>query len=147
MKRLLQINLIVQRKSFRVETIQSEQNFDTMEKFKVLKYNECMLFKLGIFRNQFPLKPINGFFKSKIIVYNLIVSMSFLISSLVFANKNMTDFNVTLRACSFAIGTIQASGMFISFGLNTTEIQAVHLKLQKLVDKSIEGDCLSFFLT
>lgn len=65
--------------------------------------------------------------------------MTFIISSIVFAHQNVIDFNATLRACLFAIGTVQAMGMFISFALNTTKVHAVHLKLQELVDKSIEG--------
>lgn len=111
-----------------------------VEHFKALKYNEYMLFKIGVFRNEFPRKSIlNGFFKSLLIYYIVFVSMSFIVSSTLFAYQDDVEFNATLRACLFTIGTVQAVGMFISFGSNTDKVQAVHRKLQELVDKSNEG--------
>lgn len=112
-----------------------------VNQFKVLKYHEYMLFKLGIFLNEFSQKSIlkNGFFKSPIICYMLFVSMTFIISSTTYAYQNVIEFSATLRACLFTIGTIQATGMFINFGFNTSKIQAVHLKLQELVDEANKG--------
>lgn len=107
-----------------------------VNQFKVLKYHEYMLFKLGIFLNEF---SQNGFFKSPIICYMLFISITFIISSTTYAYQNVIEFSATLRACLFTIGTIQATGMFINFGFNTSKIQAVHLKLQELVDESNKG--------
>lgn len=114
-------------------------SLETMVKFKVLKYHEYVLFKLGIFQNHFPQKPINGFLKSPIIYYNLFVSTTFIVSSTVYAYQSDVEFKTLLRACLFTIGTIQATAMFVSFGLNSSKIQAVHLKLQELVDTSHKG--------
>lgn len=53
-----------------------------------------------------------------------------------YAYQNIVDFNAALRATLFTIGTVQAMGMFVCFGLNATKVQAVHFELQELVEKS-----------
>lgn len=111
-----------------------------VKQFKVLKFNEYLLFKVGIFRNQFPQKSIsNGFFKSPLIYYLLFVSITFIISSTLFAYQNVAEFSSALRACLLTISVVQASGMFISFGFHTAKVQAVHHELQEFVDKSNKG--------
>lgn len=110
-------------------------------RFKALKHNEYMLFKIGVFRNQFPKKSIvNNFFKSLLIYYFVLVSTTFIISGAMYACQSVVGFSATLRASFFAIGTVQAVGIFISFGINTSKVQAVHLKLQKIVDESSKGE-------
>lgn len=115
-----------------------------MAKFKVLKYNKHMLFELGIFQQQFPQSSLNGFFRSPIIVYMLLISFTFFISSTLYANQNLIDFNASLRASLFSIGTAQVAVMFICFGFNAHKIQDVHFKLQELVDKANEGNSTLF---
>lgn len=117
-----------------------------MKKFKVLKYHESILLKVGIFENQLAEKekPSDGFFKSAIIYYSLFISVTFFISSSLFVHQNLVEFNVALRTCITTVGVIQVMGMFINFYSNAANNHAVHFKLQELVDRSIDGMC--FFM-
>lgn len=110
-----------------------------MLKFKVLKLNEYILIQLGIFSNQFPAKPIDAFFQSPQTYYVTLIAVFFITSSILFVYQNLAHFNDTLRTCSIIFEASQACGMYMSFGLNSTKIHAVHLKLQELVDKTTEG--------
>lgn len=110
-----------------------------MLKFKVLKLNEKILIQLGIFSNRFPAEPKKLFFKSPQTYYIILIAVVFITSSILFVYQNLAHFNDTLRTCSIIFETLQAFGMYMSFGLNSTKIHAVHLKLQQLVDKSAEG--------
>lgn len=110
-----------------------------MLKFKVLKLNEHILIRLGIFSRNIPSKPIDAFFKSAITYYIILIAVLFIVSSIVFVYQNSAQFNETLRTCSIIFETLQAFGMYMSFGLNSAKIHAVHQKLQALVDDSGKG--------
>lgn len=106
-----------------------------MVKFKVLKYNESILLKLGIVQHRFPKKmAITGFFKSPIVYYTLSLSVTFTVSCALFVYQNLMDFNAALRASLFIVGTFQTTGMLISFHVNATNMREVHLKLQELAE-------------
>lgn len=110
-----------------------------MSKFKVLNLNEYILTQLGIFSNQNSEKQSDVFFKSPRVCYILLISGSFIISSLSFAYRNSAQITVALRTYTFTLGSSQGFFMFICFGLNITKVRAVHLKLQEFVDKSLKG--------
>lgn len=110
-----------------------------MLKFKVLKFNENILVRLGIFSNRFPIKPIDAFLKSLQTYDMILIAVLFITSSALFVYQNLAHFNDTLRTCSIIFETLQAFGMYMCFGCKSTKIHAVHLKLQELVDKSMEG--------
>lgn len=110
-----------------------------MAKFKVLELNEFILTRLGIFSEQFPLHSSAGFFKSPIICYILLVNFSFIISAASFAYQNLEQFSVALRTFTYFMGESQVFWMFIFFGLNVDKVEAIHLKLQDLVDESMNG--------
>lgn len=100
-----------------------------MMKFKVLKYHEIILLKLGVF-------PIRGAFKAPIIYYSILISVSLDVSLSLFVLQNTEQFDLVLRNSLFILGNSQALGMFICFYINASNVQAIHLKLQDIVDKS-----------
>lgn len=114
-----------------------------MATFKVLKYHENILLRLGIFQEQ---KSTNGFFTSPIIHCVLFSSVTFIVSSSMYVYQNSVDFNKTLHVALFTIGMTQSMGMFISFGFNATKIHAVHCELQELVKKSQNKGKMEFLL-
>lgn len=110
-----------------------------MSKFKVFKFNKSILVQLGFFSNRFSADPDDAFFKSAQTYYMILIKVTFISSMILFVCKNLAEFNDTLRTCSIIFETLQAWGMYMSFGLNTSVIRTVYLKLQTLVDKSTEG--------
>lgn len=106
-----------------------------MKEFKVLKYNEIVLLKLGIFSKN--MDSIRGSSMPPIIFYAVLISVSFIVSLSLFVVENTAQFDVVLRNCLFILGSAQAFGMFISFCFNASNIQVIHAELQDIVDKSI----------
>lgn len=111
-----------------------------MAKFKVLKYNEFSITRLGFCPFEFLSKPIrNEFFKSLSTYFIVMHMVAFLICSLTCVYQNMSRIDVALRTSIVTIGTSQALCMIISFGSKMKKIKAVHLKLQQIVDATPPG--------
>lgn len=96
-----------------------------MNKFKVLKYHDFALTKLLIYPS--------------VTYYILLNLIAFVASSIVFVYQNISQFDVALRACIFVFGVSQTVGMFYSYGTNLSRIQAVHAKLNEIINKTILG--------
>lgn len=106
-----------------------------MVKFKVLKYNEFSLVHLGMFSKRVEEKP-PSFFQLFRIWPSLAISGTFCILGSMYAYQHSSQFTLALRTWNLTSGAAQALCAFICFGLNSTKIQAVHQKLQDLVDKT-----------
>lgn len=96
-----------------------------MNKFKVLKYHDFALMKLVI-------HPF-------VIYYVLLNFISFIASSVAYVYQNASQVDIALRASPFIFGACQAFGMFYTYGMNLSEMQAVHSKLNKISGKIVEG--------
>lgn len=96
-----------------------------MNRFRVLEYHAFAVNKL----KEYPF----------ITYYILLNFLAFIVSNVVFVYQNKLQFDIALRACVFVFGACQATGMFYSYGINLTEIQAVHSKLDEIIIKTVEG--------
>lgn len=96
-----------------------------MNKFKVLKYHAFAV-------NKLKMCPF-------ITYYILLNFLAFIASNVVFVHQNISKFDIALRACVFVFGACQATGMFYSYGIHLTKMQAVHSQLNEIVGKSVEG--------
>lgn len=104
-------------------------------KFKVLKYNQSLMAKLGIhsYRSN---DPSNEFFRSPVIyVVSFILAAFSITSSLVFAYNNRSQFDATLEAIYIVIAALQAGGMYFSVGLKIKKVKILFKKLQTIVDE------------
>lgn len=111
-----------------------------MVKFTVLKFNKFLLSHLGIFSKQSSNQTYsNAFFKALNSYYILLTTTAFVVASVIFVLKNSSQFDIALRTCAIAIGTFQSIGMYFCFGLNMKKVHALHFKLQKIIDESVEG--------
>lgn len=105
--------------------------------FKVLKYNQALMAKIGIYSYRLT-EPTNEFFNSSstyFILFHVIVFV--LIGGIVYATNNVSDFTIVLETCVTIIGGIQCGGMYLSIGLKMRKVKALHLKLQKIVDDAV----------
>lgn len=109
-----------------------------MKKFKVLKHTEYALVKVGIHSTQ---NDINSFYHSFApYSYILFILITYVMSCSVFIYQNKSDFDVVLRTSTVIVGASQAIGMFFSYGIRARKIQALHLKLQEIVENVLEGE-------
>lgn len=104
---------------------QATSSIVKMEKFKVLKYHDFVLNKLIIYP-----------FTSHFILVDL---TAFIVLNAVFVYQNTSQFDAVLGACIFIFGIGQSVGMFFCYAINLSEIQTVHMEIQKIIDKLIEG--------
>lgn len=108
-----------------------------MSKFKVLECNHKFMVWLGIHSYRLT-EPTNEFLHA-ISSYCVFFSvfMFTIISSAVFAYKNFSlQFDAALEAVFIVIAGLQASGMFISVGVEMKAVKTLHLKLQEIVHES-----------
>lgn len=104
-----------------------------MRKFKVLEHNEKFITCLGI-RSYCFTEPTNEFFKSISSYYILWILITSVISSLVFTCLHWPQIEMITSSTMVLVGCYQASGMFMSFGLNMKKVKAVHLQLQEIIN-------------
>lgn len=109
-----------------------------MAKFKVLKLNENIMFRLRIYSHHL-INPTNDFFKSITVYYFLFSLIACAISSAVFVYQNISELGNALRSSIIVVGIGQAIGMFMWFGLKIVSVKALHLKLQEIVDETDQG--------
>lgn len=105
-----------------------------LEKLIVLKYHR-LLTRFGIFSIRFG-KKVTAYLKLLAPFYILLSLISFILSCAVFIYQNDVDFNETLRSCFHIVAISQAIGMFYCYGINVNRMQAIHHKLQELVDQA-----------
>lgn len=106
-----------------------------MAKFHVLKYNQWIMNKFGIYSYRLT-EPSNEFFKSIRSYYILftIFVINF-IPCAVYVYLHWPNFEVIFETMLCACGNIQTLGMFFNIGLQMKKIKVLHLKLQKMVDE------------
>ena len=110
-----------------------------MAKFKVMKYNQSIMAKIGIHSHRITV-PTNEFFKSPATFFFLIIFIvCHLTSSGVFVYRHFRQFEVASQAIFVLIAGFQSLGMYLSVGLNMKKVKALQLELQKIVD---EGELL-----
>lgn len=63
-----------------------------------------------------------------------IVIVFYLASSLCFVYKNLAQLRMALEGLLLVIGGIQCGGMFLNIGLEMITVNALHIKLQAIVD-------------
>ena len=106
-----------------------------MAKFKVHKYNQAFMARLGI--HSYNLNdPANEFFKSIATFYNLITATVFFVtSSAAFVYLNWPNLEIVLEPFLIVLAGVQYGGMFLSVGLNMKKVKLLHITLQKIVDE------------
>lgn len=104
-----------------------------MKKFKVLDHNEKFIACLGI-RSYCFTEPTNEFFKSISSYYILWILITSVISSSVFTCCHWPQIEMITSSTMVSMACYQASGMFLSFGLNMKKVKAVHLQLQEIIN-------------
>lgn len=109
-----------------------------MKKFKVLAYNEYAFVKVGVYSTRNDNNVFYHSFSPYYILFNLII---FVIAGVntVFIFLNVSEINDALRTAISTLAAAQTVGMFLSYGMNTSKMQALHFKLQKNVDKTFAG--------
>lgn len=65
-------------------------------------------------------------------------------ASCVFVYKNITDLGLAFATCLIVVAGFQCGGMFLSFGLNMTTVNTLHLKLQNVVSEGTERSHIFF---
>lgn len=108
-----------------------------MAKFKVFKYNQAYLARLGVYSDAIT-EPTNEFFKSIAAYYILIVGMCTITSSAVYVYANTDKFGDTLDPCSIVISGITCACMYLNIGLKMIKAKALHIKLQDIVDEGMD---------
>lgn len=108
-----------------------------MAKFKVLKYSQAYMTRLGIYSNRLN-EPTNEFFKTNWLSYYMPIMMSVgFTASVAFVLKYPTDIKPALGALKIGIAAAQCAGMFVGIGIKMIKVKALHLELQRIVDKGI----------
>lgn len=105
-----------------------------MAKFKVLKYNQMLMSWQGIHSHRLS-EPTNEFHRSLSSYYVVFTLFAFVIASAVRIHSYWPEVEPILKPCSVAFGGVQCVGMFISIGLQMNRIKALHLELQRIIDK------------
>lgn len=100
-----------------------------MAKFNVLYINQRFMSELGIHVNQ--LTKSNKSFRSNLILLNLIFAI------IVGAVNAFKSSNLSYRVNAFValFGTCQPTGILMSIRAKTDQIDALHRKLQAIVDQ------------
>lgn len=115
--------------------------------YRMFKYHKWILAKLRIYQAQ-PQNEINIFLKSFSFYYEVILTIAFDTSNIVFQIQHISqDFSVALRACIFLTANTQAMFMFLFYGINVTKIRDMHIKLQRIIDECIESKFLALINT
>lgn len=115
------------------------KSFTKMKSFQVLKWNQILLSRLGVYSNEFLSESISRCQKSAANFIILVSGVLLIISSAVFVYQNSLDFNVALRMSIIALGQSQATGMFFSFVIKIDQIRQLHVKLQQIIDCGFKG--------
>lgn len=105
-----------------------------MSKFKVLRYNQVFMTKLGIYSQRLTASAID-FFKSLITLSILILLLLAIILSAVFVYKHRLESKRTLESMSLIVTSIQAFGAYLNIGLRMAKVAELHLKLQAIADE------------
>lgn len=109
-----------------------------MAKFKVLKYSQSLMARVGI------TDSIKNFFNS-IVFFGITFSFIVLVtSSVTLLRTHPTEFEIVSQGLIQIIASVQFFGAFFYTGLNVNKIQALSLKLQEIVD--LEQGTISLIL-
>lgn len=115
-----------------------------MKELNVFKCHKLVLMKLGIYPIHSHSK-VNVFFKSFVSYYISLILIAVIVLGAILIVKNVSEFTVALCTSLLIFGASQSAGMFCCYGINMSRIQAVHLKLQEIVDKIAKGTIYAYF--
>lgn len=106
-----------------------------MANFEVLKNNQLLMVHLGIYFH--PVNdPTNKLLASLISSYFIFITVAFgIISSVLFAFENASEFEAALNAVMVVIAETQSIAMYFSVKINIDKVKTLHLMLQKITDK------------
>lgn len=108
-----------------------------MTKFKVLKYNQSFMAKLGVHSYDLN-EPKNEFFRSPSAFCIVLILCVFSITSTGFyAYENIMRFEAALQGLFVLIAAFQCLGMFVAVGLKKRQVKDVQLKLQHMIDEGM----------
>lgn len=104
-----------------------------MEKFKVFKYNQSVMARIGIYPYDIK-KSTRKFFNSFAFYYFLISLTIPVMSGAVLILQKLPDFKSIIRDILMIIGSIQSFAVYYFIGLKINKIKALDLNLQETVD-------------
>lgn len=114
---------------------ESFERYPTMANFEVLKNNQLLMVHLGIYFH--PVNdPTNKLLASLISSYFIFITVAFgIISSVLFAFENASEFEAALNAVMVVIAETQSIAMYFSVRINIDKVKTLHLMLQEITDK------------
>lgn len=103
-------------------------------KFNVLKYNQAVLYRIGLYSYRLN-ESSNEFFNSFASYYLLFSEaiVTFLTSS-AFIYENWPKFDIISQPCLIANGSATCFFMILSVGFNLKSVKILHQTLQETVD-------------
>lgn len=107
-----------------------------MSKFKVLKYNQSVMARIGIYPNNIA-EPTNSLLIPIAFYYVLFNFLITVISSAVLISKNLSDFKIVIDGSILIVGSSQCFGEYFFIGLKMNKAKALHLDLQDFVDEGM----------
>lgn len=103
-----------------------------MQKFKVLKYNESFMTRLGVQPYRLT-EDSNEFFSASFPYYILLVALCSAISCAMFVNANWPHLEIVSQSCIVFIGMFQTGGMFCCLGLHIKKVKSIHHQLETII--------------
>lgn len=107
-----------------------------MEKFEVLKYNQSVMARIGIYPYDIK-KPTSKIYTSFAFYYFIISLTIPVMSGTVLILQKMSDFKSIIRDILMIIGSIQSFAVYYFIGLKINKIKTLHLNLQKTIDEGM----------
>lgn len=106
-----------------------------MAKFKVLKTNQTLLSRVGIYLDRsIPSTNVSLFLCTHYTPVAIFIAFTI---SIAFVFKNPSEIELCLRALEVCTGAIQLTGIFFGFKMQVNKMNALQSELQKIVNKGI----------
>lgn len=107
-----------------------------MAKFKVLKYSQKFLTRLGIYSYRLT-EPTNEFLKSIYSYFAFFALFVTLLTSAAYFITYPTNVKPALGAFKIFFAIIQCLGAFFGIGIKMTKVKELHIELQRFADEGI----------
>lgn len=105
--------------------------------FHVLKHNRMLMQWMGIYPKSL-IETKNQFFKTPIVYEFLFCAfVCDIFSSCVFIYQDSSPLGTNLDPFFIVISGLQCGGMYFSLGIQQQNVQALHVKLQQIIETSI----------
>lgn len=106
-----------------------------MAKFKVLKYNQMFMSRLGIY--SYHLNESTVEFHKSPLAYFILFHLILLVTSCSVSMCSSVDFRKKLEAILLIVAASQAIGSYLNLALNMKDVKALHIELQEVVGKGM----------